>query len=177
MIYLLWGILNFALSFYLLYLCFQATKILREKKGLMAAIVFTIGIISLMNNSSLGSGSADENSSRNKSWRFAANDSVYNQADNNIRVVLEKELFSKAILNISYAKDKRTGINIPLIAYTSELGFITSSRVWRPLFVEVHNTLDKNKFEYYIESKMDWYFFGFKVYSQHRSYKDYVTLI
>ena len=43
---LIWGILNFVLIFYLLYILLYSVKLIKEKFGIFASFIFVIGIMS-----------------------------------------------------------------------------------------------------------------------------------
>lgn len=51
MSYLLWSILNIGLFLFFIIICFKATKLIREKLGLIATIVFVFGLLSFVGNS------------------------------------------------------------------------------------------------------------------------------
>ena len=44
MLYLIWGLLNLGLVIYFLVICFRATKLVKEKIGLFAAVFFVLGL-------------------------------------------------------------------------------------------------------------------------------------
>jgi hypothetical protein len=48
MLELLWAILNFGISIFFLIICFKSTKLVREKLGMFAAIVFVLGLLSFL---------------------------------------------------------------------------------------------------------------------------------
>ena len=51
MTYLLWSLLNIALGILFIYLCFKATKLINERIGLLASLVFVFGILAIMSSS------------------------------------------------------------------------------------------------------------------------------
>ena len=48
MLELIWGILNIALLLYFFVICFKVIKLIRENLGLLATLIFAIGILSFV---------------------------------------------------------------------------------------------------------------------------------
>jgi hypothetical protein len=163
MLYLLWGLLNLFLFVYFIAICFKATKLLREKLGMLATIVFVFGLLSFTTISS------NNKSTKLKTWKFVSADSV--NADSYLSARLHNNLISKYELGISYKNDGQT--NIPVSATSTTDGVICGTK-WKPLFINVQSTAN-NTFQYTVSGIVEWKLLGFTVYSQQKFYKGFVS--
>jgi hypothetical protein len=170
MTYLLWGLLNIGLFIFFILLCFKATKLIREKVGLFASIVFVFGLLSFVGHSNNDNDNEEPNSNRIKTWKFTSEDSLNKNATYLVDVDLEKTLVSKSYLGIKYGKDKQGEVNIPICAYSSTIG-LTSGRNWKPISIIVNTTSNNNKFEYFVYGVVEWKLLGATIYSQLKEYK------
>jgi hypothetical protein len=170
MLYLLWGLLNIGLFLFFVVTCFRATRIVREKFGLFASVIFVFGLLSFIGNSNNDKDNKEPGSSQIRTWKFVSEDSLDRNATFLIHVELEKTLISKYDLGIKYGKDKQQNLNIPISAYSSMTGFVSGTN-WEPSSIIVNRTSDNNKFEYYVHGTMEWKLLGTTVYSQPKEYK------
>ena len=170
MIYLLWGLLNIGLFIFFIAICFRATKLIREKIGLFAAIIFVFALLSFIGHSNNDNDNKEPNSNQIKTWKFETKDSINRNATYLLDIDLEKTLVSKYELGIKYGKEKEGTINIPISAYSSITGFI-SGTTWKPISIIVNRTTDNNKFEYVVDGVVEWKLFGTTIYSQLKEYK------
>jgi len=168
MTYLLWGLLNIGLFIFFIVICFKATKLIREKVGLFASIIFVFGLLSFVGHS--GNDNKEPNSNQIKTWKFISEDSLKNNDSYLLYIDLEKTLVSKYDLGIEYGKDKQRQINIPISAYSSTTGFISGTN-WKPVSIIINRTNDNNKFEYFVGGVVEWKLLGATIYSQPKEYK------
>jgi hypothetical protein len=168
MIYLLWSLLNIGLSLFFIAICFKATKLVREKIGLFASIVFISGLLSFVGISN--NDNKELSSNYIKTWKFVSEDSLKNNESHLLNIELDKTLIAKYDLGIKYGKDRQGQINIPISAYSSTNGFISGIN-WKPISIIVNTTDDNNKFEYSVDGVMEWKLLGATIYSQLKEYK------
>ncbi|MGZ5189425.1 MAG: hypothetical protein ACXWCZ_00315, partial [Flavisolibacter sp.] len=114
MLYLLWGLLNIAIFLVFIVTCFKATRLIKERLGLFASIIFVFGLLSFMSNSNDDKDNEDYNSKDFKTWKFTTEDSIDRNATFLISKELEKTLISKLQLGIKYGKDIQGELNIPI---------------------------------------------------------------
>lgn len=170
MTYLLWGLLNIGLFIFFIVICFKATKLIREKVGLFASIIFVFGLLSFVSNSNNDNDNREPNSNKIKTWKFISDDSLKGNDSYILESVLEKTLVSTYYLGIKYCKDKQRQINIPVNSYSSTTGFISGTN-WKPTSIIVNKTNDNNKFEYFVDGVVEWKILGLTIYSQPKEYK------
>jgi hypothetical protein len=170
MTYLLWGLLNIGLFIFFIVICFRATKLIREKVGLFASIIFVFGLLSFVGHSNNDNDNKEPNSNQIKTWKFISEDSLKSNDSYLLDIDLEKTLVSKYGLGIKYGKDKQGQINIPISAYSSTTGFISGTN-WKPVSIIVNRTNDNNKFEYFVDGVVEWKLLGATIYSQLKEYK------
>lgn len=172
MLLLLWGILNIGIFIFFVVVCFRATRLLREKFGLFAAIIFVFGLFSFMSNSHNDKGNEEPNSNQTRKWKFTPEDSIDRNETFLINTVLEKTLISTYELSILYGKDKRGQLNIPISANSNTVGFVSGTN-WKPSAISVNRTDDNSKFEYYVLGILEWKLLGATIYYQQKEYKGF----
>jgi hypothetical protein len=170
MLYLLWGLLTIGLFLFFIVICFRATKLIREKFGLFASIVFVFGLLSFVGHSNNDNDNKEPHSNQIKTWKFSSEDSLSRNMTFFINIDLEKTLVSKYDLGIKYGKDKHGQLNIPISAYSSTTGFISGTN-WKPITIIVNRTDDNVKFEYFVVGVVEWKLLGATIYSQQKNYK------
>ncbi|MBK0368740.1 hypothetical protein [Flavobacterium agrisoli] len=170
MTYLLWGLLNIGLFLFFILICFKATKLIREKLGLFASIIFVFGLLSYVGHSNGDNDNKEPNSNQIKTWKFVSEDSLKSNDTYLIDIDLEKTLISKYYLGIKYSKDKEGQVNIPISAYSSTTGYVSGTN-WKPLSIIVNTTNDNNKFEYFVHGVVEWKLLGATIYSELKEYK------
>ena len=169
MLYLIWGLLNISLFLYFLIICFKATRLVREKAGLLASIIFVVGLLSFIGQSNNNSDNKEPNSNQIKTWKFISEDSINRNSTSSLDIVLEKTLVSKYNFGLKYGKDHRQ-LNVPISAYSSTSGFVSGTN-WKPIAIVVNRTADNNKFEYFVDGVVEWKILGLTIYSQLKGYK------
>jgi len=170
MTYVLWGVLNIGLFLFFIVICFKATKLIREKIGLFASIIFVFGLLSYVGHSNIDIDNKEPNSNQIKTWKFATEDSLNRIETLSLEIDLEKTLVSKYELGIKYSKDKQGEINIPISAYSSTTGFISGTN-WKPISIIVNRTKHNNSFEYFVDGVVEWKLLGATIYSQLKEFK------
>ena len=170
MLYLLWGILNIGLFLFFVAICFKATRLLREKFGLFAAIIFVFGLFSFMSNSHNDKGNEEPNSNQIRTWKFTTEDSINRNAAFLINTDLEKTLVFTLQLSILYGKDKQGQLNIPISANSNTVGFVSGTN-WKPSAIRVNQTHDNTKFDYYVNGILEWKLLGATIYYQQKEFK------
>ncbi|MEO5890846.1 MAG: hypothetical protein ABIQ31_11365 [Ferruginibacter sp.] len=174
MIYLLWGLLNLGIFLFFIVTCFKATKLVREKVGLFASIIFVFGLLSFVAHSNNDDDNKEPNSNQFKTWEFVAEDSLKSNESYLIDVDLEKTLVSKYYLGIKYGKDKQGKMNVPISAYSSTAGFISGTN-WKPISIIINQVNDNNKFEYSVHGIVEWNLLGATIYAQIKEFKGYTA--
>ncbi len=174
MIYLLWGLINIGLFLFFIVVCFKATKLVREKNGLFATIIFVFGLLSFIGHSSDDNENKEPNSNQIKTWKFANEDSLKVNGTDLLHIDLEKTLVSKYELGLKYGKDKERNLVIPISAYSSTTGFISGTN-WKPFSITINPTNDKNKFEYRVLGTVEWKILGAAFYFEPKDYTGFLV--
>ncbi len=174
MLYLIWALLNTAIFIFFLVTCFRATKLVREKLGMLPVIVFVFGLLSFMSNADSENDNKEPGSSQLRTWKFTALDSLDENSTAIINVDLEKTWIVDYQLGIKYGKDKKGISNIPISAYSSANGWVVGTN-WRPSSIIV-NTNEQNQLEYEVNSTLEWKLLGMTVYAQPKNYNGTASL-
>lgn len=169
MTYLFWGILNIGLLLFFIVICFRATKLIREKIGLFASVIFVLGLLSFISGSSKDY-NKQPNSSQIKTWEFNNKSNLNTNETHFLNISLEKNLVSENVLGINYGQEIHQKINIPVSAYSDMTG-LRSGTTWNPSLIIVNKTSDNNKFEYFVSGVVKWNLLGATIYSEPKVYK------
>jgi len=157
-----------------LVICFRATKLVKEKIGLFAAVFFVLGLLSVLGQPAKDSYNKGANSNEINSWFFASEDSLSRYATYFVQIILEDNWISKKNLGVKYGTDKQGLTNIPISAYSTITGF-TSGTIWRPNTIKVYTTDDNNKFQYFVVGIVEWKLLGATIYTQSKRFKGIVS--
>jgi hypothetical protein len=168
MLYLIWGILNLAVFVFFLRTCVNATKLVREKIGMLAAIVFVFGLFSFVAHTS--NSNNEHNKNETGKWKFVSEDSIELNSTNFTRLLLEKSLMTNIDLGIQYGKDKHKNQCVPITAFSGTSGFV-SGTTWKPLIITVNTTTKNNELQYYVSGVLKWQLLGTTFYSQEKFFK------
>jgi len=168
MIYLLWALLNIALFISFIGICFRATKLIRDRIGVFASIIFVFGLLSFIGQSNNDNYNKEPNSNQIKTWKFLSEDSLNRRSTNSLFINLEKTSISKYELYISYSIDQQQ-MNTPISASSSTTGFIAGTN-WKPASIVVNRTTDDDKFEYIVNGVVEWKLLGATIYTQGKNY-------
>lgn len=175
MIYLLWGLFNIGLFVFFLVVCFRATKLLRERLGLFASIVFVFGLLSFMASQGETDELHSDNNFNSGSWTFTAQDRIAPNTQLQVRAVLEKALVARYILGITYGQELGSQKTVPVQAYSDVTGLI-SGTAWTPVNISVSLNDEKTAFQYSVDGVVKWKLLGFTVYNQSKSYKGLASI-
>ena len=170
MIYILWSLINIGLFIFFIIICFKATKLLREKLGLLTAIIFVFGLLSFIGHSNNENDNRVPNSNQIRIWTFTSEDSLKNNESYLLKVVLKKTLLSKYSLQIKYGKAVAGYQNIPISASSTTEGFISGTN-WRPISIIVRKIDDNKRFEYSVNGVVESKLLGAKIASQYKIYE------
>ncbi|GEL12013.1 hypothetical protein FGL01_27520 [Flavobacterium glycines] len=173
MIYLLWGLLNIILFLFFITICFKATRLIREKVGLLASIIFVFGLLSFMGHSNDNNDDDDPNKNQVKTWNFISKDNIQPNTSYFLNVDLEKTLISKFNLEIICGKNKQN-IIVPISAYSLLNGFVSGIN-WKPTSITINNKDNNNKFEYLVYGTVEWKLLNLTIYSQRKEYKGFTS--
>lgn len=173
MLYLLWGILNVGIFICFIIICLRATKFIREKIGLLAAIFFAIGLLSFITADN-DRDNKEPNSNRVKTWNFSPEDDIEKNTATYITVPIDETLVSTYNLYIKYGKHKQGQFNVPVSANSSVIGW-TSGTNWKLVSISVNRTNDNTKFEYWVHGVTEWKLLGLTIISQGKVYKGTAT--
>lgn len=173
MVYLLWGLLNIGLLIFFIVVCFRATKLIRKKIGIIAAIIFILGLLSFIGNPN--NGDKKVNSNQTKTFVLHHEDSLIRNSTYLLNIDLGKTLISRYKLYIQYGKNKEGQTNIPISAYSYTTGFVSGTN-WKPLSISVNQTNDNDKFEYQVDGVVKWSLLGITVYSEPKQWEGYAII-
>ena len=173
MLYILWGLINVALAAFFIVICFNATKHLREKFGIVVAFFFVIMLLSFMANPKDDDGSQDSRSGQRRNWEFAADSLVLTYHKEHHSIKLEKTAISAITMGLTFAQDPQTQFYFPVSAYTGITGLEGGTK-WKPSTIDVNKTDENGKFEYYVTGTVEWKLQWLTVYHQPKQYKGYV---
>jgi hypothetical protein len=166
-LYLLWGLLNIVLFVFFIVTCFKASKFLKEKIGLLAAIVFVFGLLSFVTTSGNDEENLATDKNERKKWKFATDDKIEINSIQTISVVLERTIMSQYQLGIQYGKTSDQ--ILPVQAYSLTTGLISGTN-WKPVSIDVNTSGDDKTLQYFVIGVIEWKLLGATIYSQPKSF-------
>lgn len=175
MLYLLWGFLNLLLSIYVLFLCYQAIKLLKEHKGWGQAILFTFILLSFMAGAPIASEVEGNYEIKPKNWVFNPADSLEGTAREYQETLLEKNLISSYHLILHHGKAKGRIINIPENGNLQTYGYSIGTSLY-PKAIVMNPTENPNEFKYEVLAVVSWKLMTIPVYSQVKQWSGRVVL-
>lgn len=173
MFYLLWALLNIGLHIFFIVICFKATKLIRAKIGLFAAIVFVFGFLSFVSGADSEPKSTKAESPAIDTWKYVPEDSL-TEYQRPLNAVLQKNLISKYLLTIRHGKDQQ-GNNIPISAFAFTNGIISGTE-FIPMWGTVNRTKDNDKFSYDVSAIIQWKLLGATIFRQFKKFKGVASL-
>lgn len=165
---LLWGLLNFVLGIFFIFLCFKSTKLIRESLGLFAAVIFVLGIFSFIAKS-------EKESPALKNFDF------YNQSQKKeifegntfaTRVKLEDNLATSIHLNI-LAGMKEGEIKV-LSASCYRNGLIAGSS-WDLTDIAILK-ISNNDYSYDVTGHIKWNILGINLFTENKDFNGKIKL-
>ena len=173
MVLLVWALLNIGIGVYFLLICFKATKFVRERMGILATVVFVVGIL-FSSQSNNNKENMEPTSNQIKTWYFSPRDSTGQTKVYSEKIALEKNVASTYYLNIGYKLDKKSNEGIPIWATSNQTGLICGS-YWDPMEITVNKIHGTDKLQYTVEGIVDWKLAVFTLYSQPRNFQGTVS--
>ncbi|MEJ7911920.1 MAG: hypothetical protein WKF70_02110 [Chitinophagaceae bacterium] len=170
MLYLLWGLINLALVIFFIGLCLGATKLIKERFGIFACIVFVFGLLSFAGGSNDNNDYDDHESLKLRKWNFTPEQRVSQNTPVFQYTNLEETLFSKYLLGISYATMKTDQSIVPISASSLTTG-LTMGTVWKPISIDINSTRNNSQLEYVVNGVLKWKLLGATIYTQSKEYK------
>lgn len=175
MLHLLWALLNFGLFIFFVFVCFKAAKLVKEKFGLLASLIFVFGLFSFVGHSDSDEQYSKPNTHFIETWNLRTSGSSDEGYSYFAEVDLEKTLISKYSLGIGYDKDSLADHSTPVSAFSEMTGF-QSGTSWKPVSIIVNQRTGSNAFEYEVDGTIGWRLFGMTVYYQPKHWKGIVVL-
>lgn len=171
MLALLWGILNITVIVYFLIICIKSTKIISEKLGALASLIFVFGLLSFSSNPT-------DEPSKTKVFeleRQANNEKpkVFNGNTYNIRKSLEDNLVSKIELAVTFGENENGKKR--LTAYSYRNGFVCGTN-WKTSMIMVEKSKTENKCFYNLSGIIEWRLLGLTLYSEPKHFKGALEL-
>ena len=167
MLYFIWGIFNISIGVYFLIVCFKSIRLIRERFGILATLVFLIGISSFLNFKK-----PEENV---KIFNFE-NQKIKNlncSSSKSEEICLEQNLATNISFHTTFGEINNAYKPINSFSYLS--GFI-SGLEWHPKDISINSTQSKNKFDYMIYGCLKWNLFGFTIFTEAKEYKGFINL-
>ena len=164
MLHLLWSILNIGIFIFFIAVSVRATKLVREKMGVFAAIVLVFGLLSFISRKA-DAPNLEPGGSSLGTWRFVSDISAYTNDIKKINIVFDNNIISKSVVTVVYNKDPQSGLYKPLEANTHINGLVAGTR-WIPLSVQVSPTAVPKEFTYEVIGVVEWKLLGTTIISQ-----------
>ena len=164
MVQLLWSILNIGIFIFFIVVSVKATKLVREKMGILAALVLVFGLLSFISRKA-DAPNLEPGSSTLRTWKFVTDIRPYINDINKIDIVFDNNIISKSVVSVRYGKDTQTGLVKPLKAHTYIKGLVAGTS-WRPVSVQVSPTAVPNEFIYEVNGVVEWKLLGTTIISQ-----------
>ncbi len=158
---LIWGIFNGFLLIYFIIICFKSVKIIKEKIGVFASLIFVLGLLSFMskpNEKNLADKNIDFLNQSNPKKAFDGN-SFFKE------IKLENNLTSD--IGLSILVGEKENEYVILNANCSRAGFISGTN-WNVENIDIDKQKDKNYCNYIVKGIMEWKILGITIYSEHK---------
>lgn len=168
MFQLLWAILNIGIFIFFIFVSVKATKLVREKMGVVAAIVLVFGLLSFISRKAEAPNN-EPGTSRLRTWKFVTDTAPYSKDSKSIDIVFDKNILSKSVLSVRYGMDQQSGLYKPLESHTYITGLVAGTS-WRPVLVQVSMTAIPNEFTYEVNGVIEWKLLGTTIVSQARDW-------
>ena len=162
---LIWGIFNVFIFIYFIIICFKSVKFIKEKIGVLASLIFVIGLLSFIskpNEKNLADKNIDFLNQTNPKKAFNGN-SFFQE------ISLEDNLASKIRLSILVGEKETENELTILNANCSRSGFISGTN-WNVENIDVDKQSDKNYCAYNVRGIMEWKILGITLFSEHKTF-------
>ena len=165
MIELIWGILNIAILIYFIIICFKATKIIREKLGGFAALIFVFGLLSFISKPSESTKKFDFQNESKKKITFNGN--TYSREK-----ILQDNLTTNIAISVSFGEN--TIEKKLLNASVNRNGFVSGTD-WQTTNMNI-NKVDNNNYKYNVSGTIDWKILGITLYTEMKKFSGKIEL-
>ncbi len=166
MLELIWGILNVILIIYFIIICFKSVKMIKEKIGVLASLVFVIGLLSFISK-------PDEKKITEKNIEILNQTNPKKSFNGNSYLrfaTLEDNLTSKIELKILCGEKESDNELIILNVDCNRSGF-TSGTNWNTLSIDVDKEKGENFCKYNISGVLEWKILGITIFSQIKDFE------
>lgn len=168
MLELIWALLNLSLFVSFIIICFKSAKLIKERVGLLVAIIFVMGSVSLISRprkEKIADVKTDIINPANSEKAFKGN-SFFKT------ITLEDNLISNIKLSVLVGEND---LEVKILdAYCNRSGYVSGTE-WN--LTNVHVVNDKNFGNYTVSGTMEWKIFGINVYSESKFFTGKVVLI
>lgn len=164
MLEIVWGILNIAILIYFVIVCIKSTKIIREKLGVVTALILVLGLLSFV------AAPKDENS-KTESFKFNKNKFQGNTYLKSVK--LEDNLATEIELTVKFGENEKE--KKILSAQTNRNGFVSGTN-WKVETVSIENSKKENKYLYEVSGILEWKILGLRIYSESKYFKGNIKL-
>ena len=164
MLQLLWAILNIGIFIFFIVVSVRATKLVREKMGVLAALVLVFGLLSFIGRKA-DAPNLEPGGSTVRTWKFVTDIRPYINDKKKLDIVFDNNILSKSVLSVRYAKDTLSVLYKALKAQTHINGLVVGTS-WRSIYVQVSSTAVPNEFTYEVNGVVEWKLLGTTIISQ-----------
>ena len=167
MLELIWGLLNIAFLIYFAMICFKSTKVIKEKLGVLASLIFVLVLLSFTAKPS-------DEESKSKIFDLQNTTNKQNTLKGNTfltRIILEEKLTSTIGMFIIFGENENKLIS----AQTNRSGFVSGTN-WNVENVSIEKSKTDNKCFYSVSGTLDWKILGLKIYSESKYFKGVAEL-
>ena len=175
MLYLIWALLNVAILVFLILGCIKATKLIKEKFGLLASIVFVVGLLSFVIGSNIDEENKQPRQNQMMTWKFTPQENIETFSNRFHDLRLQRNLISSYGLSIRYGKDKVDQLNTPIDASSFTVGLVSGTK-WEPTSISINKTDDNNKFQYSVSGTVEWKLAGITLFTQSKEFEGTVSI-
>lgn len=164
MLELIWGLLNIVIFIYFIIVCLKSIKIVREKIGVFASIIFVFGLLSFM-------AKPNEKTNETKTFNLQNEQIVKNKFTGNTfskKIKLEDNLTSEITLSIKFGENEN---DLKLLtAYAIRSGFVSGTNL-KVDNVIIEKSEKLNNYHYIVSGILEWRILGFEIYSESKDFE------
>lgn len=160
MIQIIWGLLHIVALVFLVVLCFHWTKTVREKLGVVAAVVFVFVLVSFVSKPS------DQDVPHKIYFQNPKIPFIGNTHQKSVR--LEDNMATNIDLFIGYGTDGKS--TTLLQASSNQSGFV-SGTTWKTRAINVSKLGEKEVYFYTVSGILEWKFIGITIFSEEKSFE------
>lgn len=173
MLHIIWALITLASFGYFLYVVIIGGKAVREKLGGFALIIFVLGLFSF--NAHHKNNNVDPVTHEIKKWHFTPVDSTDGKTQITSSIAYYKTLMSTYYIDVEYATDKHTGLNVPINAYATMSGTQLGTD-WTVQSMDLEPSADHTKLKYTIYVLEEWRLLGITFAGNGKNYTGTIKL-